>query len=61
MRESAQALARAEARVIAARTFENPVLEGVREDPTGAIVVDHEHGVLAAGVDPRTEGVAWAK
>ena len=26
-----------------------------------AIVVDHEHGVLAAGVDPRTEGVAWAK
>ena len=27
----------------------------------GAIVVYHEHGVLAAGVDPRTEGVAWAK
>ena len=26
-----------------------------------AIIVDHEHGVLAAGVDPRTEGVAWAK
>ena len=26
-----------------------------------AIVVDHAHGVLAAGVDPRTEGVAWAK
>ena len=26
-----------------------------------AIVVDHERGVLAAGVDPRTEGVAWAK
>jgi gamma-glutamyltranspeptidase / glutathione hydrolase len=27
----------------------------------GAIVVDHVNGVLAAGVDPRTEGYAWAK
>ena len=26
-----------------------------------AIVVDHENAVLAAGVDPRTEGYAWAK
>jgi gamma-glutamyltranspeptidase / glutathione hydrolase len=26
-----------------------------------AIVVDRTHGVLAAGVDPRTEGYAWAK
>ena len=37
VRESAQALARAEARVTAARTFENPVLGGVREDPAGPI------------------------
>ena len=27
----------------------------------GAIVVDRERGVLAAGVDPRTEGYVWAK
>ncbi len=27
----------------------------------GAIVVDHVNGVLAAGVDPRTEGYAWAR
>ena len=27
----------------------------------GAIVVDHVNGVLSAGVDPRTEGYAWAK
>jgi gamma-glutamyltranspeptidase/glutathione hydrolase len=26
-----------------------------------AIVVDHKNGVLAAGVDPRTDGYAWAK
>jgi hypothetical protein len=26
-----------------------------------AIVVDHGHGVLAAGVDPRTEGQAWVR
>ena len=37
VRESAQALARAEARVTAARTFANPVLEGIREDPAGPI------------------------
>ena len=27
----------------------------------GAIVIDPETGVLAAGVDPRTEGYAWAR
>ena len=37
VRESAQALVRAEARVTAARTFANPVLEGIREDPAGPI------------------------
>ena len=37
VRESVQALARAEARVTAARTFANPVLEGIREDPAGPI------------------------
>ena len=37
VRESAQALTRAEARVTAARTFDNPVLEGIREDPAGPI------------------------
>lgn len=26
-----------------------------------AILIDHQHGVLAAGVDPRTEGAAWAR
>ena len=37
VRESVQALARAVARVTAAKTFANPVLEGIREDPAGPI------------------------
>ena len=37
VRASAEALARAEARVLASRTFSNPVLGTVREDPSGPI------------------------
>lgn len=37
IRESAEAVARAEARVLGARTFSNPVLEAIREDPRGPI------------------------
>ena len=37
VRESAGAVALAEARLVAARTFDNPVVEAVREDPAGPI------------------------
>ena len=37
VRESAEALGRAEARALASRTLSNPVLETVREDPSGPI------------------------
>lgn len=37
VRESAGAVALAEARLVAARTFDNPVVEAVREDPGGPI------------------------
>ena len=37
VRESAGAVGLAEARLLAARTFDNPVLEAVREDPGGPI------------------------
>lgn len=37
VRESAGAVGLAEARLLAARTFDNPVLEAVREDPAGPI------------------------
>jgi outer membrane protein TolC len=37
VRESAEAVASAEAGVLAARTFANPVLEAIREDPQGPI------------------------
>lgn len=37
VRESAGAVALAEARLVAARTFDNPVIEAVREDPAGPI------------------------
>ncbi len=37
VRESAEAVGLAEARLLAARTFDNPVLEAVREDPAGPI------------------------
>ena len=37
VRESAEAVGLAEARLLAARTLDNPVLEAVREDPAGPI------------------------
>ena len=37
VRESAEAVGLAEARLLAARTFDNPVVEAVREDPAGPI------------------------
>ncbi|MYA09526.1 MAG: TolC family protein [Holophagales bacterium] len=37
VRESAEAVGLAEARLVAARTFDNPVVEAVREDPAGPI------------------------
>ncbi len=37
VRESAEDVALAEARLLASRTFDNPVVEGVREDPSGPI------------------------
>lgn len=37
VRESAEAVAVAEARLLASRTFDNPVVEAIREDPAGPI------------------------